>query len=151
MRPKEPSAHQIQPLDPEKIKVEMVLSRKWKKEAKVIKEKLRKASVKRVMIQYVRVGNPPTNLVIGRDIPADIARLAIELALAYNKDIHTILPEFRFFPHYIAIGSSAFDEQAEIPIFPEDLERLRDPSLSTEEFHALYRSLTGEDEALPTY
>jgi len=138
-------------LKPEEIKVEMVLARKWKKEDKIIKQKLRDSSVKRVMIQYFRFGDPPTNIVIGRDVPADIARLAIEIALAYNNDIKTILPEFRFFPHYIGIGSSAFDEQAEIPIFPEELERLRDPSLSTEEFHALYRSYTGEEEDLPTY
>ncbi|MBN4054850.1 hypothetical protein JYT87_03985 [Nitrospira defluvii] len=141
----------VEPLKPEDIKVEMFLAKKWKKDDKIIKGRLKEASVKRIIIQYFRFGDPPTNIVIGKDIPADIARLAINIALTYNKDIKTILPEFRFFPHYIAIGSSAFDEQAEIPIFPEDLARLRDPSLSTEEFHTLYRSLTGEDQELQTY
>ncbi len=141
----------IKPLKPEEIKVEMSLAKKWKPEDKTIKKKLHDVSVKRVKIQYFRFGDPPTNLVIGKDVPADIARLAIEIALDYNKDVRSILPEFRFFPHYIGIGSNAYDEQAEIPLFPEDLEKLRDPSLSTEAFHALYRSITGEDEARPTY
>ena len=151
LQPKEGTETLLTPVPPEKVKVEMFLAKKWKKEGKAIKQKLRDASVKRVKIQYFRFGDPPSNIAIGKNIPADIARLAIEIALTYNKEIATILPEFRFFSHYIAIGSSAFDEQAEIPILPEDLEKLRDPSLSTEEFHAFYRSLTGEDKGLPTY
>lgn len=139
------------PLKPEDIKVELILARKWKKEDKAIKEIFREAAITRVFIQYFRHGEPPTNLVIGRDVPAHIGRLAIEAAILLNGGVHTLLPEFRFFPHYIAFGSSAFDEQAEIPIMPEELDKLRDPKLTTEEFHAYYRSITGEDKELPTY
>jgi hypothetical protein len=34
---------------------------------------------------------------------------------------------------------------------PNRVERLSDPSLTTPEFHQLYRRLTGEDRRLPTY
>ncbi len=139
------------PLKPEDIKVELILARKWKKEDKAIKEIFREASINRVFIQYFRHGEPPTNLIVGRDVPAHIGRLAIEAAILLNGGVDTLLPEFRFFPHYIAFGSSAFDEQAEIPIMPEELDKLRDPKLSTEEFHTYYRSITGEDKELPTY
>lgn len=139
------------PLKPGDIKVELILAKKWKKEDKAIKEIFREAQITRVFIQYFRHGEPPTNLVIGRDVPAHLGRLAIEAAILLNGGVHTLLPEFRFFPHYIAFGSSAFDEQAEIPIMPEELDQLRDPKLSTEEFHTLYRSITGEDKELPTY
>jgi hypothetical protein len=61
------------------------------------------------------------------------------------------LPQFRYFPDHIVIGSSAFDEASQIPLSPEDVERLSDPSLTTPEFHQLYRRLTGEDRRLPTY
>lgn len=135
-------------LSPEEIKVELILARNRKKDAKKIKKILRDASIKRIMIQYFQRGggDPPKNIVIGKHVPADIARLAIDLAFTYNKGITHLLPEFRFFAHYIAIGNSAFDIQAQIPVLPEDVERLRNPALSTEEFHALFRSLTGEDE-----
>jgi hypothetical protein len=64
-------------------------------------------------------------------------------------DAHRL--QFRSFPDHIVIGSSAFDEASQIPINPEDVERLPDPSLTTPEFHELYRRLTGEDRRLPTY
>jgi hypothetical protein len=65
--------------------------------------------------------------------------------------VEFLLPEYRYFPKHIVIGSSAFDEASQIPITPDDLQRLRDSSLTTEQFHVLYRSLTGEDKRLPTY
>jgi len=42
------------------------------------------------------------------------------------------------------VATSAWDEKSETKITPEQLEQLRDPNLSTEEFHALYVKLTGE-------
>ncbi|MBT4374748.1 MAG: hypothetical protein HOD16_03570, partial [Nitrospina sp.] len=41
---------------------------------------------------------------------------------------------------------SAWDEQSEILITPEDLEKLRDPKLNTQQFQALYAELTNEIE-----
>ncbi|MFQ5781045.1 MAG: hypothetical protein ACE5HN_09720 [Nitrospiria bacterium] len=134
------------PVPREKIKVELFLMKERKKDAKFIKELLAEQSIKRVLIQFFRAGNPPKNIVIGRGIPADVARMMIELAIHFNNGITHLLPEFRFFPHYVAFGSSAFAIDAQIPITPEDLERLRDDSLSSEEFHRLFRSLTGEDK-----
>ena len=60
-------------------------------------------------------------------------------------------PQFRYFPDHIVFGSSAFDEASQIPISPEDVAQLSDPSLTTPEFHELDRRLTGEDRRLPTY
>ncbi|MEW6325902.1 MAG: hypothetical protein AB1515_11025, partial [Nitrospirota bacterium] len=73
------------------------------------------------------------------------------LAKTYNRDIKFLLPQFRFFPRHIVIGSSAFDESSQIPVSAADVERLADPALTTEQFHALYRQLTGEDKRNPTY
>jgi len=133
------------PLVPnEKIKVELFLKKERKKDAKFIKELLSEQSIKRVMIQFFRAGNPPKNIVIGSGVSADVARMMIELAIHYNNGITHLLPEFRFFPHYVAFGNSAFAIDAQIPITAEDLNRLRDESLSTEQFHELFRTLTGE-------
>lgn len=135
----------------DKIKVELFMLKGSQKKAKFIKELLAEQNIKRVLIQFFRAGNPPKNIVIGSGIPADVARMMIELAIAFNNGITHLLPEARFFPHYVAFGNSSFDIQAQIPISPEDLNRLRDESLSTEEFHALFRSLTGEDEGVAGY
>ncbi len=139
------------PMPREEIKVELFLMKERKKDGKFIKQLLAEQKIKKIMIQYFRAGNPPKNLVLGKRIPADVARMMIELAIHYNNGITHLVPEFRFYDHYAAFGNSAFDIQAQIPIAPEDLERLRDESLSTEEFHTLFRSLTGEDEGVFGY
>jgi hypothetical protein len=134
-----------------KILVELFLAPERKGDLESIKKEFEAASITRIRAQFFRLGNPPENIAIGKNIPAPVARLAIRLALTYNRGIKFILPEFRFFPDHIVIGSSAYDEKSQIPIRPEDVKRLSDPRLSTEEFHHLYRSLTGEDKRLPTY
>lgn len=135
----------------EKILVELFLPAERKKDIDTIVKDLQAVSIKRIRPQFFKMGKPIENIAIGKNVPAPVARLVIQLALTYNRGIKYILPEFRYFPDHIVIGSSAFDESSQIPISPEDLERLTDPALSTPEFHDLYRSLTGEDKKLPTY
>ena len=127
-----------------KILVEMFLAREHKERLNEIKAEFDHALIRRFRIQFFRLGHPPENIAFGRNVPADLARLAIQIAHTYNDGIKFILAEFRFPVNYIAIGTSAFDEASQIPIAPEDVKRLSDPSLTTPEFHALYRELTGE-------
>jgi len=134
-----------------KILVELFLAKERKGDLDAITKEFQKMGIIRIRSQFFRLGHPPENIAIGKDIPADVARLAIRLAITYNQDIKYLLPEYRYFPDHIVIGSSAFDEKSQIPIQPEDLKRLSDPSLTTPEFHDLYRRLTGEDKRLPTY
>lgn len=136
---------------PKGILVEVFLSPDRRDNVPAIKREFEALSVTRVRPQVFRLGHPPKNIAIGRDVPASVAQLAIRLAVEYNDGVDFLLPEYRFFPRHVAIGSSAFDEASQIPITPENLARLRDPALTTEQFHALYRSLTGEDKQLPTY
>jgi hypothetical protein len=133
------------------ILIELFLSPEQREAIPVIKREFKALSITRVRPQVFRLGNPPKNIAIGKDVPAPVARLALQLAVDYNRGVDFLLPEYRYFPKHIVIGSSAFDEASQIPIKPEDLQRLRDPSLSTDQFHELYRSLTGEDKRLPTY
>jgi hypothetical protein len=131
--------------------VELFLAKERKGDLDAIKKEFEAVGITRIRPQFFRLGNPPENIAIGKDIPADVARLAIRLAITYNRDIKYLLPEYRFFPDQIVIGSSAFDEKSQIPIGPEDLKKLSDPALTTNQFHELYRHLTGEDKRLPTY
>ncbi len=139
------------PMPREEIKVEMFLMKEKKKDGPFIKRLLKEEKIERVMIQYFRAGNPPKNIVLGKRIPADVGRMMIELAIHYNNGITHLVPEFRFYAHYAAFGNSSFDIQAQVPITPENLDKLRDPKLSDEEFHILFRSLTGEDKGVISY
>ena len=134
-----------------KILVELFLSPEHKSDIDKVKKEFEAVSINRLRIQVFRLGNPPENIAIGRNVPADVARLAIRLAITYNRGVKYLLPEYRYFPDHIAIGTSAFDEASQIPIRQEDLEHLSNPTLTTEQFHELYRHLTSEDKRLPTY
>ena len=128
--------------------IELWLAHKHKKQKKEIKGFLKSKSLKVLhhTIQFWRRGNghPPTNIAIGSAISAEDARLAIDIALKYNDTVDTLILRPLNPPNYVAIATSAWDEESEVSIKPEELEKLRDPKLTTEEFHSLYYELTNE-------
>lgn len=128
--------------------IEIWLEFKHKKDDRAIRKMLKEKSLKviRNTIQYwpPKGGHPPTNIAIGRALSAEDARWVIDLALKLNDNVNGLIFERLNPPYYVAIGTSAWDENSEKKITPEELEQLRDPKLTTEEFHALYIKITGE-------
>lgn len=127
---------------PFKLRVEIFLARDRKGVEAEIRKQFKSSKVENVHFQFFRAGHPPENIAIGRGIPSEIARLAIQIGIQYNDDVNLLLLQNLLPPTWIGIGTSAFDELAQIPITPEDLKRLMDPSLSDEAFHQLYRELS---------
>ena len=68
----------------------------------------------------------------------------IDVAIQYNDNVDRLILRPLNPPNYVAIATSAWDEQSQVLITPKDLENLRDPKLTTEEFQALYAELTNE-------
>ena len=131
------------------VLVEIFLSRDHKDDADKIKKEFESVAITKVRTKIFSLGYPPENIAIGRNVSADVARLAIRLAITYNRGIKLLLPEERLAPDYLAFGTSIFDESFQRPISPEQLKQLSDPSLTTEQFHVLYRHITGEDQRKP--
>jgi hypothetical protein len=123
-------------------RVEVVLADQYRKELPALKKDFRDAGLPNVHIQFTRSGQPPPNIGLGRQIPADVARAAIRLALKYNREVKVLLPHYLFPPMFITIASSNFDDTVEFSIDEDMLTRLLDPSLGTEDFHKLYRQFT---------
>ena len=131
--------------------IEIWLGYPHKKNKKIIKEELKGYSLKvlRHTVQYWKPkgGHPPTNIAIGSGISVENAQWAIEFALKYNDNINGLIHQ-RLNPlNYVAIATSAWDDNSETPISKDDLSALRNPKLTTEEFHALYLKLTQEEKA----
>ncbi len=126
-----------------KILVEISLSGAQRDDAMAIKEAFEKQAITKIRIKFFTRGHPPENIGIGRDLSAPVARLAIQQALRYNRGIKFLLPSERLAPHYLTFGASIFDELFQIPISAQHLQQLQDPTLTTEQFHALYQRLTG--------
>ncbi len=128
-----------------KILVEIFLSQTGKKDIENIKNQFNTFSITKIRPQFFQLGDPPRNIAVGKNISADVARLAIRIATTYNHGIIFIIAEKRLAPDYLAIGTSMLDETYQFPITPEDLKKLADPALTTPQFHSLYRHLTGDD------
>ena len=123
-------------------RIEVVLAYHYKGQVSALAEEFAQAGMPNVHFQFARQGQPPQNIGMGRAVPADKAREAIKLALKYNLGVGILLPERLFPPRFVTIASSNFDDTVEYPISKEDLARLLDSSLTTEQFHDVYRQLT---------
>lgn len=123
-------------------RIEVVLAYQYRTREAELKQDFSQAGFANVHFQFARMGQPPQNIGLGREVTAEKAREAIRLAFKYNLGVTILLPERLFPPRFITIASSNYDDTVEYPISKEALERLCDPELSTEAFHLLYRDLT---------
>jgi hypothetical protein len=123
-------------------RVEVVLAYQYRTREAEIKKEFVQVGLTNVHFQYARMGQPPQNIGLGREVPAEKAREAIRLAMKYNLGVGILLPERLFPPRFITIASSNYDDTVEYHITQDTLSKLQDPMLSTEAFHRLYRDLT---------
>jgi len=123
-------------------RVEVVLADQYRIQTAALIEEFTQAGLTNVHFQFARLGQPPQNIGLGRDVPADKAREAIRLALKYNLGVGILLPERLFPPRFVTIASSNYDDTVESRIDQAALAQLQNPALTTEEFHQLYRMLT---------
>ena len=123
-------------------RVEVVLANHYRTRQAELKQEFAQAGFSNVHFQFARMGQPPQNIGLGREVPADKARAAIRLAIKYNLGVTILLPERLFPPRFVTIASSNYDDTVEYPISQDALAKLEDPTLSTEAFHRLYRDLT---------
>lgn len=131
-----------EPASPSSGRVEMALANELRQDAETIKKEFAEAGLSNVHIQFVRRGQPPPNIGIGPSVSAERARAAIRLALKYNRAVKILLPAHLFPPYFMTVASSNYDDTMDFAINEDALRRLQDPSLTTDQFHELYRSLT---------
>jgi len=131
--------------------VEIVLAQKWKGQVNEIKRDLgSETGGIKVRLKFFPFLDPPTNIGIGKCVTAENGRRAIGEAVRYLGKVDKVIRQDILPHHWIMIGSTDVAELAWIPISPEELNRLTDPGLSTEQFQTLYRQLsTPKEKKLP--
>lgn len=131
--------------------IEIVLAQKWKNRADEIKHALGSDTKGiKVRLKFFPFLDPPTNIGIGKCVTAENARAAVREAIHYNGKLDRVIRQDILPHHWVMIGTTDVAELAWIPIGPEDLTRLTDPALSTEQFQTLYRQLsTPKEKKLP--
>lgn len=123
-------------------RVEVVLADQYRTHVPVLTDEFVKAGLTNVHFQFAKLGQPPQNIGVGREVPAEQARAAIRLAVKYNLGVGILLPQRLFPPKFVTIASSNYDDTVETKIDAAALAKLTNPALTTEEFHRLYRSIT---------
>lgn len=127
--------------------IEIVLAGKWKDRVEEIKRELGSdTNGIKVRLKFFPFLDPPTNIGIGKCVTAENGRRAIREAVHYLGKVDRVIRQDILPHHWIMIGSTDVAELAWIPISPDDLTRLTDPALSTEQFQTLYRQLAAPKE-----
>ncbi len=127
--------------------IEIVLSQKWRDRADDVKRALiSDSNGVKVRVRFYPLMDPPTNIGIGKCVPADVARRAIQEAIKYSGPIDRLIRQDILPHHWIKIGSTDTAELAWTPVPPEDFARLTAPNLPTDQFQELYRSLAAPKE-----
>jgi len=127
-------------------RVEVVLAGEHRKQVHEITQDFADAGLTNLHVQFIKAGRAPTNIGLGPKVTVERAQAAIRMARKYNGGITILLPERLFPDHYVTIASSSFDDTVEYPVDEEALKTLENPSLTTEQFHELYRRLTPADQ-----
>jgi len=84
-------------------------------------------------------------------VPAYIARHILQVSQKYTSGIESLVVQ-EFIPaHWVGVGATMFDELSQQTVTPEQVSQLLNPDLNDEEFHALYKSLTIQDEKVPFF
>lgn len=129
------------------VRIDMWIGKDQKENKDKIETRLHVKNVRKVNIQIAQWGDSTQTAGIGSDVPVEIAQNSLKIQ-SELRGVSFLLAQFLVPPTYVTLGSSLYEEKVEIPVAQEDLRRLLDPNLDNREFHALYRSLTGEDKIL---
>lgn len=142
---------QCQPLGDKSVKVEGYISKKFKKDRKAIYKEFAEMGNTRVALRPFPMGKTAKVVAVGRCVPAYLARHYFKTALKYTSGIDTLVNQAFYSQHWVGIGTTIFDEPSQQKITEEQLQQLIEPTLSDEEFHALYRKFSIQDDFVPFF
>lgn len=139
------------PVEKKRIKVEGYISKKFKKQRRAIFKEFSEMGNTRVALRPFPMGDTAKVVAIGRCVPAYIARHVLQTALKYTGGVENLVTQAFIAPHWFGVGVTMFDEPSQQKVTPEQVQQLLDPALSTEEFHALYRKFSVQNDTVPFF
>lgn len=139
------------PVEKKRVKVEGYISKKFKKDRKAIYKEFAEMGHTRIALRPFPMGKTAKVVAIGRCVPAYLARHIMQKTLKYTSGIESLVTQAFISSHWFGVGVTMFDEPSQQIVSPEQVQQLLDPSLSTEEFHALYREFSIQDDTVPFF
>ena len=133
------------------VKVEGYISKKFRKKKRAIIKEFGEMGYTRTAIRPFPMGETAKVIAIGRCVPAYIARHVMATALKYTSGIESLVNQTFLHTHWIGIGTTTFDEPSQQLVTEEQVKQLMNPALGDEEFHALYRKFSIQDDTVPYF
>lgn len=142
---------ECEPVEKKPVKVEGYISKQFKKQGKAISKEFAEMGHTRVVLRPFPMGETAKVVAIGRCVPAYIAQHALKLALQYTGGVEQIVNQTFVHAHWVGIGTTMFDEPSQQNVSSEQVQKLLQPGLTTDEFQALYRKLSIQDATVPYF
>ena len=139
------------PVEEKKVKVEGYINKKFRKQKRAIIKEIIEIGHTRAAIRPFPMGKTAKVIAIGRCVPSYIAQHVIQKALKYTDGVESLVNQAILHTHWIGIGTTTFDEPTQQLVTAEQVQQLLDPNLSTEEFQALYRKFSIQDDTVPYF
>ena len=138
-------------VEEKQIKAEGYISKSFKKDRKNIYKEFAELGHTIISLRPFFMKKTSKVVAIGRCVPAYLARHYIKTALKYTSGINSLVNQTFLPTHWVGVATTTFDEPSQQLINAEQLERLMDPALNDEEFHALYREFSVQDDLVPFF
>jgi len=138
-------------VETKRVKVEGYISKKFRKQKRKIIKEFGEMGHTRMAIRPYPMGETAKVIGIGRCVPAYIARHVMATTLKYTSGIESLVNQTFLHTHWIGIGTTMFDEPSQQLVTEEQVKQLMNPALGDEEFHALYRKFSVQDETVPYF
>jgi hypothetical protein len=142
---------ECKPVEEKKIKAEGYISKSFKKDRKNIYKEFAELGHTIISLRPFFMKKTSKVIAVGRCVPAYLARHYIKTALKYTSGINSLVNQTFLPTHWVGVATTTFDEPSQQIITPEQLERMLDPSLSDEQFHALYQEFSIQDDLVPFF
>ena len=142
---------ECQTVKKKKVKVEGYISKKFRKERKKIAKEFIEMGDTRTALRAFPMGNASDVVAVGRCVPAYIARHVLATAIKYTGGVGSLVVQDFVHGHWIGIGTTMFDEPSQRKVTTEQVNQLLNPDLDDNNFHALYRKFSKQNELVPFF
>jgi len=133
------------------VKVEAWMSKQYEKNLRQIRNEFSAMGNTRVTLWVYPAENPSKIVAIGSCVPSYIGRHMLRQAMEYSGGVNSLVNQGFFSSNWIGVGTSLFAESSLRPITQDQLIRLMDISLDTQQFQKIYRQLTTQQKKVKAF
>ena len=112
------------PLDKKKIKIEGYISKKFRKQRKIIFKEFTELGNSKSVLRVYPMGETSKVIAIGKCVPVHIAQHVIKKAIKYSTGVESLVQQQFVHGHWIGVGVTIFDEPSQQLVSSDQVKQL---------------------------